>query len=112
VSSQLAESSASIAWHLDTEAEDVAASEAARKTVWLKRLLDDSDTVGLDEIPEIHTDNQATIILAQNPEYHRGTKHIQTRHFFVKEKIAEGETAVKNVRTELQVADTQTKPVH
>jgi len=112
VSSQLAESTASIAWHLDTEAEDVAASEAARKTVWLKRLLDDSDTVGLDEIPEIHTDNQATIILAQNREYHRGRKNIQTRHFFVKEKIAEGETTVKNVRTELQVADTQTKPVH
>jgi len=92
------------------KAEVVAASEAAREVVWLKRLL--NETVGLDEIPEIQIDNEATIRLAQNPEYHRRTKHIQTRHFFVREKVAEGEIGVKSVPTEFQVADALTKALH
>ena len=60
-----------------TEAEIVAASEAAREVVWLKRLL--NELVALDGVPEIQIDNEAAIRLAQNPEYHRRTKHIQTR---------------------------------
>ncbi len=47
--------------------------------------------------------------MAQNPEYHRRTKHIQIRHFFVREKVAEGEIGVERVSTELQVADALTK---
>jgi len=90
-----------------TEAEVVAASEATREAVWLKRLL--SDIVGFNEIPVIQIDNEAAIRLAQNPEYHRRTKHIQTRHFFVREKVSEGEIKVQSVTSELQVADALTK---
>ena len=90
-----------------TEAEIVAASEAAREVVWLKRLL--NELVALDGVPEIQIDNEAAIRLAQNPEYHRRTKHIQTRHFFIREQVAEGEIGVKSVTTELQVADALTK---
>jgi len=50
-----------------TEVEVVAASEAAREVVWLKRL--SSDIVGFAEAPDIHIDNEAAIRLAQNPEY-------------------------------------------
>ena len=96
-----------------TEAEVVAASEAAREVVWLKRLLSDIvGPAGLDETPEIQIDNEAAIRLAQNPEYHRRTKHIQTRHFFVREKVTEGEISVKKIATELQLADALTKPLH
>jgi len=93
-----------------TEAEIVAASEAAHEVVWLKRLL--NDIVGLEGIPEIQVDNEAAIRLAHNPEYHRRTKHILTRHFFVIEKVAEGEIGVQKITTELQVADALTKPLH
>ena len=92
-----------------TEAELVAASEATREVVWLKRLL--KDIVGLDDIPVIQIDNEAAIRLAQNPEYHRRTKHIQTRHFFIREKVIGGEVEVQSVATELQVADALTKPL-
>jgi len=90
-----------------TEAEVVAASEATREAVWLKRLL--SDIIGFKETPVIQIDNEAAIRLAQNPEYHRRTKHIQTRHFFVREKVLEGEIKVQSVTSELQVADALTK---
>lgn len=93
-----------------TEVEVVAASEAAREVVWLKRL--SSDIVGFAEAPDIHIDNEAAIRLAQNPEYHRQTKHIEIQHFFVREKVAEGEIAVKKITTEAQVADALTKPLH
>jgi len=93
-----------------TEAEVVAASEAAREVLWLKRLL--SDIVELHGIPEIQIDNEAAIQLAQNPEHHRCTKHIQTRHFFVKEKVQEGEIKVRDISTELQVPDALTKALH
>jgi len=79
-----------------TEAEIVAASEAAREVMWLKRLL--NDIVGLEGIPEIQVDNEAAIRLAQNPEYHRRTKHILTRHFFVREKVTEGEIGVQKIQ--------------
>lgn len=93
-----------------TEAEVVAASEAAREVLWLKRLL--SDIVELRGIPEIQIDNEAAIRLAQNPEQHRRTKHIQTRHFFVREKVQEGEIKVRDISTELQVADALTNALH
>jgi len=93
-----------------TEAEVVAASEAAREVVWLKRLL--SDIAGYSKVPEIQVDNEAAIRLARNPEYHRRIKHILTRHFFVREKVIEEELSVKKVTTELQVADALTKCVY
>jgi hypothetical protein len=93
-----------------TEAEIVAASEAAREAVWLKRLL--SEITYLKGIPVLYIDNEAAIKLAQNPEYHRRTKHIRLRHFFIREKVAENEVAVQRVPTEEQVADIFTKPLH
>jgi len=68
-----------------TEAEVVAASEAAREVVWLKRLL--SDIARYSQVPEIQVDNEPAIRLARNPEYHRRTKHILTHHFFVREVV-------------------------
>lgn len=90
-----------------TEAEIVAASEAARETVWLKRLL--SDITDFSEKPEIYVDNEAAIRLAQNPELHRRTKHIEIRHFFVREKVTGGELEVKKISSEFQIADALTK---
>lgn len=93
-----------------TEAEIVAASEAAREIVWLKRLLEEIINVSI--LPELQVDNEAAIRLAQNPEYHRRTKHIKTRHFFVRELVTAGDIEVKRVPTEFQIADIMTKPLH
>lgn len=91
-----------------TEAEVVAASEASREVVWLKRLL--SEVVEL-KTPTLQVDNEAAIRLSQNPEYHRRTKHIRTRHFFVREMVTEGEININKVDTKYQLADILTKPL-
>lgn len=93
-----------------TESEIVAASEAAREVVWLKRLL--SIMTVLKDIPYLQVDNEAAVKLAHNPELHRRTKHIQIRHFFVREMVTEGEIQVIRVSSELQLADMLTKPLH
>jgi transposase InsO family protein len=93
-----------------TESEIIAASEAARELVWLKRLFE--SLVGQREMPPIiYVDNEAAIRLAQNPEYHKRTKHIPIRHFFVRQQVSEGEMIVKRVATKDNVADMFTKPM-
>ncbi len=40
-----------------------------------------------------------------------GTRHIDIRYFWVKERIDSGEVVVKHMRTELMLADILTKPL-
>jgi transposase InsO family protein len=93
-----------------TESEIVAASEAAREVVWIKRLL--SSMTSMKGLPRLQVDNEAAVKLAHNPELHRRTKHIQIRHFFVREMVTDGEIQVTKVSSELQLADMLTKPLH
>jgi len=93
-----------------TEAEIVAASEAAREIVWLRRLMEPMMT--MHNVPVLYVDNEAAVKLAHNPEFHRRTKHIRIRHFYIRERVSEGELEVKRVSTELQLADMMTKPLH
>ena len=93
-----------------TEAEIVAANEAAKELIWLKRLI--SEISSLKQIPIIYVDNSAAVRLAQNPEFHRRTKHISLKHFFIREKVLEEEINVQQISTEMQIADLMTKPLH
>ncbi|KAG5883726.1 hypothetical protein JTB14_024227 [Gonioctena quinquepunctata] len=92
-----------------TEAEIVAASEAARGIVWLKRLFE--EIIVLRAVPTLMVDNEAAIKLAENPEYHRRTEHIHIRHFFVRELVLDSFIQVKKVSSEDQLADIMTKPL-
>ncbi|KAH8308515.1 hypothetical protein KR059_009967 [Drosophila kikkawai] len=92
-----------------TEAEIVAANEAAKEIIWLKRLFQEIDR--LDRAPILQVDNTAAMRLAQNPEFHRRTKHIANKHFFIRERIAEGEFGIEQIPTEEQLADMMTKPI-
>ncbi|GFX51725.1 retrovirus-related Pol polyprotein from transposon TNT 1-94 [Trichonephila clavipes] len=83
-----------------TEAEVIAASEAAKEVIWFCRLI--QGIVNLREIPTLQVDNRAAVKLSHNPEYHRRTKHIEIKHFFVHEKVLEGKLNVKQVSTEKQ----------
>ena len=66
-----------------TEAEIVAANEAVKELIWLKRLF--KEVINLNQTPSIQIDNTAAIRLAQNPEFHKRTKHIAIKHFFIRE---------------------------
>ena len=92
-----------------TEAEIIAASEAAKEIIWLSRLC--KNIVTLKQVTIIEVDNSAAARLSQNPEFHRRTKHIAIKHFFIRERLTEGELAVQQISTENQLADIMTKPL-
>ena len=90
-----------------TEAEFVAASEAAREVIWLARLFDDLTV--LTKVPTLHIDNQSAIKLIKNSEFHYKTKHIDIRYCFTREKFREGKLEIDYVCTDVQIADIFTK---
>jgi hypothetical protein len=93
-----------------TEAEFIAASETVKEAIWLKRLLTEIGNNGDKPIP-ILCDNDSTIKLVKNNQFHQRTKHIEVRHYFVREKQEAGEIEVSYVPTQDNLADIFTKPL-
>ncbi len=92
-----------------TEAEFVAASEAAKEIIWLSRLLNEITT--LVAVPVLKVDNMSALKLVKNPTFHKRSKHIEVRHYFVREKYEEGLLTVEHISGDSQVADIFTKPL-
>ena len=88
----------------------MAASEAAKEAVYLRRFLEELEQSG-DAPTELFQDNQGARDLAYNPEHHSRTKHIDRRHFYVRELVERGELVVPFVRTDDNLADFFTKPL-
>lgn len=90
-----------------TEAEFIAASEATKDIVWLSRLL--NELTVLKSTPILNIDNMSALRLVKNPVFHKRSKHIEVRHYFVREKYQEGKLDVVHVPSEEQIADIMTK---
>jgi len=95
-----------------TEAEYVAMAEGFKETIFLRYvwsfIFPDRD-VGCTTVNE---DNVGALHLANNPATTPNSKHIDIRHHFIRERVANGEFRVVHVRSELQHADFLTKPLH
>ena len=107
-----------ISWHckkqacvaLSTaEAEYIAAGSCCAQTLWLRQQLSDFGIL-LNKIP-INCDNTSAINLSKNPVMHSRTKHIEIRHHFLREHIANGTCDIKFIGTEFQLVDLFTKPL-
>ena len=86
-------------------------TEAAQEAIWLKALLCELEEMRNDEAVKIYEDNQGSIALAKNPEFHKRTKHIDIRYHFVREKVAEGTLVLEYCSTKDMKADLMTKPI-
>ena len=64
----------------------MAASEAAKEAVHLSRLSTELG-MGTSEPVELGMDNQSAIAVAYNPEHHTTLKHVDRRHFYVRELV-------------------------
>ena len=75
---------------------------------WLAQSLQTSVLPG-----QIHLslDNKAAIDSSYNPENHARTKHIDRRHYFIRELVEEGRLVVPYVSTVDNHADFFTKPL-
>eukprot|EP00965_Chrysotila_dentata_P083675 2760939-Pleurochrysis_carterae.AAC.1 len=67
------------------EAEIIAASEATKEAVYLRTLFADRG-LAPKQPTTLAMDNKSAIDLAYNPEHHQRSKHIDRRHFFVRER--------------------------
>ena len=86
------------------EAEIVAASEATREGLSLRALIDDLG-FGDPSPTKLYCDSQATIATAYNPEHYTKMKHVERRHFFVRECIENHQIVVPFVSTHENIAD-------
>ena len=91
-----------------TEAEFVAASAAAKEAIWLRILLAGMGCQS-KQATELFVDNQSTIGLAKNREFHKRTKHIDTRYHQLREISEAGILRVVWTSSETQRADILTK---
>ena len=92
-----------------TEAEYVAASEAVKDIIWLKRLWNEFTNVKCT--CTLYLDNQSAIKMIKNPEYHKRTKHIDIRFHFIREHYSTGEFDLQYIGSSDQLADILTKPL-
>ena len=94
-----------------TEAEFIAASEATKEAIWLRKLLCDIGR-GCVGPTTLLVDNQSAIKLTRNPEFHRRSKHIDVRYQFICEKLRDGLSDTVYVNTNEQYADVLTKALN
>ncbi|KAE8203689.1 hypothetical protein CF327_g7762 [Tilletia walkeri] len=94
-----------------TESEHVALTEAIKDAIWLRTAVLAYDQSAPDAVRIVlHGDNQGSIALAQNPGWHRRTKHIDLRYHFVRWQVEEGAVKRQYIGTAEQAADILTKP--
>jgi len=93
-----------------TEAEVMAASQAATEVSYFRGLLRD---LGLEqsEPTKLHVDNSGAVELARELKSCSRSRHIMRRHLKVRELQAELVVAVQHVGTNENVADIFTKPL-
>jgi hypothetical protein len=92
-----------------TEAEYMAAAEAAKEALWLTGLVKELciQQVGVP----LYCDNQSAIYLAKNQVYHARTKHIDVRFHKIRELVATDELLLEKIHTSENAADMLTKPI-
>ncbi len=91
-----------------TEAEYISGAHAAKEAVWLRQLLSKLSFNTLSPTV-LHIDNQSTIMIAKNPEFHDCTKHINVHYHFLWQVIEDGMVELCYIPTGDQVADMLTK---
>ncbi|GKB53946.1 retrotransposon protein, putative, ty1-copia subclass [Tanacetum coccineum] len=93
-----------------TEAEYIAASEAAMEAVWIRKFI-----LGLGIVPTINEpikmfcNNSVALHFANEPGVQRGARHYHRRYHYVRESIALGEIRFLKVHTDDNLADPFTK---
>ena len=93
-----------------TEAEYIAASEAAKEAVWMRKFVSELGVVPNMAYPiSIFCDNTGAIAQAKEPRAHQKSKHIQRKYHILREFVGAGEIIVQKVASADNVADPLTK---
>jgi hypothetical protein len=93
-----------------TEVEYIAASDASKEAVWLRKLVSGLFGDKL-ETTVVHCDNQSCIKLTENPVFHDRSKHIDMRYHYIRDLVQRKTVKLQYIATSEQVADILTKPL-
>ncbi|KAL0418993.1 UNVERIFIED_CONTAM: Retrovirus-related Pol polyprotein from transposon TNT 1-94, partial [Sesamum radiatum] len=95
-----------------TEAEYIAASEAAKEEVWMKNYIQELGVVpSIAETVVIFCDNNGAIAQAKEPRSHHWSKHILRRYHLLREIVGRGDIWMDRVNSAENTADLLTKPM-
>lgn len=90
-----------------TEAEYVAATEACKELLWMKRFVQELGY--FQERYVLLCDSQSAIHLAKNPTSHGKSKHIDARYHWIRDVLVDKELELEKVHTDDNGADMLTK---
>ncbi|WRX12109.1 Integrase [Theobroma cacao] len=92
------------------EAEYVAACEAAKEAVWLRKFLMDSEVIpDADKPITLYCDNSGAVANSKESRNHKVAKHIERKYHLIREIIQRGEVLVKKIPIEKNLVDPFTK---
>ena len=90
------------------EVEYIALAKAAQESIWLQRLLGDMGECLINPMT-IFEDNQSTIAMTKNPQFHGRAKHIDIKFHFIREQVTAKTVELKYCRSSDMIADMMTK---
>ena len=95
-----------------TKAEYIAASDAAKEAVWIKKTVFRLGVVpSITNLVDVYCDNNGAIAQAKEPISHQRSRHILRRFHLIREIIERGDVKICRVHTDDNVVDTLTKPL-
>jgi hypothetical protein len=91
-----------------TESEYIALADATREIMWLRNLF---KGLGYEQPKPtiLYGDNSGSLAIAKNPQYHKRTKHFDTKHHYIRQKVKTNEVEVLYCPTSNMTADIFTK---
>ena len=80
------------------EVEYIAACEAAKESVWLKKFYNDLKVVPNMEKPLVlYYDNSGAVANSKEPRSHKRGKHIERKYHLIQEIVHRGDVAVMKI---------------
>ena len=93
-----------------TKAEYIAASDAAKEAVWIKKFITELEIIpSIESLIPLYCDNNGAIALAKEPRSHQKSKHIERHFHIIRELIGKGDIVMQKVASADNVADPLTK---
>ena len=90
-----------------TEAEFIAATEASKELLWMKKFL--SELGFQQERPQLFCDSQSAIHLAKNSTFHSRSKHIDVRYHWIRDVVESKQLQLEKIHTDENGSDMCTK---
>ena len=92
-----------------TEAEYIAATEAAKEMLWMKRFVQELGLMQDEYV--VFCDSQSAMDLSKNTSYNSRTKHIDVRYHWLRDVIGKELMKLKKIHTDFNPFDMMTKVV-